>query len=175
MVKGVGHLAHVWSYCARDVVSSIPDRGNIVLVGWVFHPTRWLVRFSLIWTCLSFQILNLFRTLSSRGSGNYRPSAPLLYEVARHVKQLPFRPLLLNYYYYFINCFRRLYWMCWGRVTAHAWRSVRSEASSTSCPYSSRWRVVSPTLPSHPGIKVGNTPLGGGMTMWVIVEKCIFI
>ena len=60
-----------------------------------FHPTRWLVQFSLIWTCLSFQILNLFWTLSSWGSGNYRPSAPLLYEVASHVKQLPFRPLLL--------------------------------------------------------------------------------
>ena len=39
--------------------------------------------------------LILFRTLSSWGSGNYRPSAPLLYEVASHVKQLPFRPLLL--------------------------------------------------------------------------------
>ena len=32
------------------------------------------------------KILNLFRTLSSWGSGNYRPSAPLLYEVASHVK-----------------------------------------------------------------------------------------
>ena len=93
VVKGVGHLDHFWSYSVRKVVSSIPDRGNIV--GWVFHPTRWLARFSLIWTCLSFQILNLFRTLSSWGSGNYRPSAPLLYEVASHVKQLPFRPLLL--------------------------------------------------------------------------------
>ena len=29
------------------------------------------------------------------GSDNYRPSAPLLYEVASHVKQLPFRPILL--------------------------------------------------------------------------------
>ena len=45
--------------------------------------------------CLSCQILNLFRTLSSWGSENYRPSAPLLYEVASHVKQLPFRPILL--------------------------------------------------------------------------------
>ena len=44
VVKGVGHLDHVWSYGVREVVSSIPDRGNIV--GWVFHPTRWLVRFS---------------------------------------------------------------------------------------------------------------------------------
>ena len=95
MGKGVGHLAHVWSYGVRKVVSSIPDRGNIVR--WVFHPTRWLVRFSLIWTCLSLQILNLFRTSSSWGSVNYRPSAPLLYEVASHVKQLPFRPLLLLY------------------------------------------------------------------------------
>ena len=93
MGKGVGHLAHVWSYGVREVVSSNPDRGNIV--GWVFHPTRWLARFSLIWICLSFQILNLFRTLSSWGSINYRPSAPLLYEVASHVKKLPFRPILL--------------------------------------------------------------------------------
>ena len=37
------------------------------------------------------------RTLSSWGSGNYRPSAPSLHEVASHVKQLPFRPLLLLY------------------------------------------------------------------------------
>ena len=44
VVKGVGHLDHDWSYGVREVVSSIPDRGNIV--GWVFHPTRWLVRFS---------------------------------------------------------------------------------------------------------------------------------
>ena len=34
----------------------------------------------------SFKILNLFRTLSSWGSSNYRPSAPFLYEVASHVK-----------------------------------------------------------------------------------------
>ena len=56
------HLDHVWSCGVREVMSSNPDRGNIV--GWVFHPTRWLVRFSLIWInkCLSFQILNLFRT-----------------------------------------------------------------------------------------------------------------
>ena len=93
VVRGVGHLDHVWSYGVRVVVSSIPDRGNIV--GWVFHPTSWLAWFSLIWKCLSFQILNLFRTLSSWGSDNYRPSAPLLYEVASHVKQLPFRPLWL--------------------------------------------------------------------------------
>ncbi len=32
--KGVGHLGHVWSYGVREVVSSIPDRGNIV--GWLF-------------------------------------------------------------------------------------------------------------------------------------------
>ena len=32
--KSVGHLAHVWSYGVRKVVSSNPDRGNIV--GWVF-------------------------------------------------------------------------------------------------------------------------------------------
>ena len=35
MVKGMGHLDHVRSYGVREVVSSIPDRGNIV-----FHPTQ---------------------------------------------------------------------------------------------------------------------------------------
>ena len=49
----------------------------------------------LIWICISFPILNVFRTLSSWGSGNYRSSAPLLCEVASHVKQLPFRSLVL--------------------------------------------------------------------------------
>ena len=34
----VWHLDHIWSYDVRDVVSSIPDRCNIV--GWVFHPTQ---------------------------------------------------------------------------------------------------------------------------------------
>ena len=38
VVKGVGHLDHVWGYRVREVVSSIPDRGNIV--GWVFHPDQ---------------------------------------------------------------------------------------------------------------------------------------
>ena len=38
VVKGMGHLDHVWSYGVREVVSSIPDRGNIV--GWVFHPNQ---------------------------------------------------------------------------------------------------------------------------------------
>ena len=93
--KGVGHFDHVWSYGVREVVSSIPDLRNIV--GWVFHPTRWLVRFSLIWTCRSFQILNIFRTLSSWGSGNYRPSAPLLYEVASHNFHAS------HYYYYHVD------------------------------------------------------------------------
>ena len=30
VVKAVGHLDHVRSYGVREVVSSIPDRGNIV-------------------------------------------------------------------------------------------------------------------------------------------------
>ena len=34
--------------------------------------------------------------LSSWGSSNYRPSAPFLFEVASHVKKLPFRRLLLS-------------------------------------------------------------------------------
>ena len=38
VVKGVGHLDHVWSYGVREVVSSIPDWGNIV--GWIFHPDQ---------------------------------------------------------------------------------------------------------------------------------------
>ena len=101
VTMGVGHLAHVWSYGVWKVVSSNPDRGNIV--GWVFHPIRWLARFSLIWICLSFLILNLFRTLSSWWSGNYRPSAPFLNEVASHVKKLQFRPILLLLYRWHID------------------------------------------------------------------------
>ena len=97
---------YVWSYGVREVVSSIPDRGNIV--GWVvLYPTRWLARFSLIWKCLSFQILNLFITLSSWGSGNYRPSAPFLYEVASHDKNCHSGHYCCYYYYYYIwsECF----------------------------------------------------------------------
>ena len=47
------------------------------------------------------KILNLFRTLSSWGSSrpNYRPSAPLLYEVASHVKKTAI-PAIIYYYYY---------------------------------------------------------------------------
>ena len=37
-------LTMVWSYGVREVVSSIPDRGNIVRM--MFYLTRWLVRFS---------------------------------------------------------------------------------------------------------------------------------
>ena len=97
VVKGVGHLDHVWSYGVREVVSSIPDRGNIV--GWVFHPDQVTGKGFLIWTCLSFKILNLFRTLSSWGSSNYRPSAPFLYDVASHdhVKNCHSG----HYYYYY--------------------------------------------------------------------------
>ena len=72
----------------RKVVSSIPDRGNNYsrmsfssdqVTGTVFPHLK-----------MPF----LPNSLSSWGSSNYRPSAPL-YEVASHVKQLPFRPLLL--------------------------------------------------------------------------------
>ena len=79
----------------REVVSSIPVRGTIV---GVFSPTRQLIRFSHL-NMPSFKILNLFRILLSPwGSGNYRLPAPFLYEVASHVKKLPFR----RYYYYYI-------------------------------------------------------------------------
>ena len=53
--------------------------------------------------CLSFKILNLFGTLSPWGSGNYRPSAPFLYEVASHVKNCHFGDY---YYYYYKNRIR---------------------------------------------------------------------
>ena len=103
VVKGMGHFDHVWSCGVREVVSSIPDRGNIL--GWVFHPTRRLARVSLIWTCLSFQILNLFRTLSSWGSVNYSRSATFLYdiEVASHIKKLPFRPYIYFSFLFFLS------------------------------------------------------------------------
>ena len=83
-----------WRYGEREVVSSNPDRGTIV--GWVFHPTRWLERFSLIWICLSFQIVKIYLEHCPRGEAliisHLRFSSN---EVASHVKQLPFRPLLL--------------------------------------------------------------------------------
>ena len=91
--KGVGHLDHVWSYGVWEVVSSIPDHANIV--GWVFHPTRWLVRFSHL-NMPSFKMFNLFRTLSAWGISNYRPAFPLSGSQPR--KKLPFRPLLPQQY-----------------------------------------------------------------------------
>ena len=113
----VGHLAHVWSHGVREVVSSNPDRDNIV--GWVFHPTRWLARFFLIWICLSFQILNLFRTLSSWGSIHYRPSAPLLYEVASHVKKKRHSGQYYYYYYYYYYRHSTSPFKCWRRVASN--------------------------------------------------------
>ena len=38
VVKDMGHLDHVSSYGVREVVSSIPKRGNIV--GCIFHPDQ---------------------------------------------------------------------------------------------------------------------------------------
>ena len=46
----------------------------------------------------TFGPLLRFIVLCFWGSGTYRPSAPLLYEVASHVKQLLFRPLVLLLY-----------------------------------------------------------------------------
>ena len=95
VVKGVGHLDHVWSYGVREVLSSIPDRGNIV--GWVFHPDQETGKVfssehafpSKFWIYLEH---------CHRGEAVYRPSAPFLYEVAMQPrKKLPFRPLLLYY------------------------------------------------------------------------------
>ena len=50
--------------------------------------------------CLSFKIRNLFGMLSSRGSSNYRPSAPFICEVASHVKNCHFGDYYYYYYYY---------------------------------------------------------------------------
>ena len=95
-------------YGVRKVVSSIPDRGNIVpRMSFSSEPGDWYMVSSSEHAFQDFQILNLFRTLSSWGSSNYRPSAPLLYEVANHVKQLPFRPLLL--WFSSDNVLRRLF------------------------------------------------------------------
>ena len=41
-------------------------------------------------------LLNLFTTLSSWGSDNYRPSAPLLYEVASHVKKTAIPAIIIT-------------------------------------------------------------------------------
>ena len=45
--------------------------------------------------------MNLFRKLSSWGSGNYRPSAPFLYDVASHVKNCHSGRYYYYYYYYY--------------------------------------------------------------------------
>ena len=41
------------------------------------------------------KILNLFRTLSSWGSSNYRPSALFLYKVASHVKKTAISAIII--------------------------------------------------------------------------------
>ena len=76
VVKGVGHLDHVWSYGVWEVVSSIPDWGNTV--GWVFHSTQ------VTGTVFSFEqpFLKNSEFISNIvlvGSSNYRPSAPFLH------------------------------------------------------------------------------------------------
>ena len=38
---GVGHLDHVWSYDVREVVSSIPDRGNNSRMSFSSDPGDW--------------------------------------------------------------------------------------------------------------------------------------
>ena len=80
--------------CGRSWVGS-PRPGQYSRMSFSSDPGDWYG--FLIWTCLSFQILNLFRTLSSWGSGNYRPSAPFIYEVASHVKNC----YSGHYYYYY--------------------------------------------------------------------------
>ena len=92
-LRGVGHLDHVWSYGVREVVSSIPDRGNIV--GWVFHPDQVTGKVfsseyafpSKFWIYLEHcnrgeAVITGHLRLSSRWGSQPR-------------KKLPFRPLLL--------------------------------------------------------------------------------
>ena len=84
VVKGVGHLDHVWSYGVREVVSSIPDRGNIV--GWVFHPTQVTGTVSSSEHAFPSKFWIYLEHCPRGEAVIYRPSAPLLYEVASHVK-----------------------------------------------------------------------------------------
>ena len=93
VVKGVGHLDPCLKLRCAGGREFNQRPGQYSRMSFSFDQVT--VKVFLIWTCLSFKILNLFRTLSSWGSSNYRPSAPFLYEVASHVKKLPFRPLLL--------------------------------------------------------------------------------
>ena len=58
-----------------------------------------------VFVCIVF----LFGTLSPWGSSNYRPSAPFLYEVASHVKKVPFRPLLLVLFTMEMFCSQHLF------------------------------------------------------------------
>ena len=94
VVKGVGHLGH----------NEAMEAGGLEFDEFLVQPGN---RYGfLIWMCLSFPILNLFGMLSPWGSGNYRPSAPFLYEVAGDVKNCHFGD-----YYLFI--FRRWAWFTW--------------------------------------------------------------
>ena len=67
--KGVGHLDNVWSYGVRDRREFDPRPVQYSRMSLSSDPGDWYG--FLIWTWLSFQIMNLFRTLSSWGSGNY--------------------------------------------------------------------------------------------------------
>ena len=92
VVKGMGHLDHVWSYGVREV-----DRGNIV--GWVFHPTRWLVRFSHL--NMPFLQNSEFNTVLV--NSNYRPSAPILYQVASYVKKTAIPAIIIIIYVFYMD------------------------------------------------------------------------
>ena len=89
--------------------------------------------------CLSFQIQNLFRTLSSWGSINYKTSDLRFSsnEVASHVKQLPFRPLLLLNRWGWCSCLHTpvlvldiLFLPVFGRTNATIWTEIRQTHST---------------------------------------------
>ena len=84
VVKGVGHLDHVWSYGVREVVSSIPDRGNIV--GWVFHPDQVTSKVFSSEQAFPSKFWIYLEHCPHGEAVITGHSAPFLYEVASHVK-----------------------------------------------------------------------------------------
>ena len=90
-----GHLAGGSGVRLSSYFSLISKRIYVVIVSSAFSIAAGNPSTTTSTAVFPLFVLNLLRTLSSWGSSNYRPSAPFLYEVASHVKQLPFRPILL--------------------------------------------------------------------------------
>ena len=78
-----------YSHSVQEIQGSNPSSGT--MVGGIFHPARQLARFS---QPIMPYILNIFRISLREEAINYRPYASPSFEIASHVKKLPFWLLL---------------------------------------------------------------------------------